>query len=218
VAGFYSTRSRKNCPTAHPPRTCADPGWITSPTPQAPWRRGRVRLIAAIVIVVLVVLGFVLQHVTATSPKGSIALPGTLLGVSENTSPAAQAAGRTFAQETAAGTNKGVVLHVVARVYGSLSGSWFAVAGGGSCGSCAPVSAAAELRHVRQTVPGARLFPPGPNGGNLVCAPVPGQNAVFGCWWGDDKTAGAVAYAGGSASGLADAAAKTRQIRAAVEH
>ena len=149
--------------------------------------------------------------------KGSVTLPGTLLGVRENTSPAARAVDRTFVRGAVAGA-QGKVLHPVAGFYGSLSGAGFEVAGGGACGTCVPRSAATVLRFYRRQYPGARLFPPGPNGGNLVCAPVPALgSAVFACYW-YGKTAVTVGYAGGSASGLADAAAKTNQIRAAVEH
>ncbi len=179
-----------------------------------PWRRTRVRVITGIVIAVLVVLGFVLQHLAGTGARGSVRLPGTLLGVSENTSPAARALDRTFVRRVVVHSHA-KVLHPVADVYGGSSGPGFVVAGGGACGTCAPKSAAATLRRYRTRYPGARLFPPGRNGGALICAPL---GSVFGCWWYDDMTGGAVAYFGGSASGLADAAAKTNQIRAAVEH
>jgi hypothetical protein len=145
-------------------------------------------------------------------------LPGTLLGLSKNTIPAARALDRMLIRQFVAGT-RSKVLHPVAGVYGGTTGPVVAVVGGGECGTCAPKSAAATLRVVHQQFPDARLFSPGPNGGNLVCSPpLPGPNQPFRCWWFDDKTAGYVAYGGGSASGLADAAAKTRQVRAAAEH
>src|SRR5712692_5932988 len=66
----------------------APPGAVPAPAlPQ--WRRTRVRVITGIVIAVLAVLGFVLQHLAGTGARGSVTLPGTLLGVRENTSPAA---------------------------------------------------------------------------------------------------------------------------------
>jgi hypothetical protein len=181
-----------------------------------PWRRTRVRVITGI-IAVLAVLGFVLQHLASTGATGSVRLPGTLLGVRENTSPAARAFDRTLVTSVGA---PGKVLHLVAGYYGVQPGAGlagFGVVSGGLCGTCAPRSAAGTLRFYRTRFPGARLFPPGPNGGTLVCAPVPAQGAPSACWWFDEKTSGLVIYLGGSASGLADAAAKTSQIRAAVE-
>jgi len=193
---------------------------VPAPAP-ALWRRGRVRVIAGIVAVLLAVLGFVLQHAASSAggaARGSVTLPGTLLGVRQNTSPAARAVDRALARGLVAAAGQGHFLHEVVGVYGSLSGAGFFVEGDAGCGNCPPESAAAALRRLRMDNPDARLFPPGPNGGTLVCAPRPAQTAVFACWWYDDKTSGLAYYWSGSASGVADAAAKTNQIRAAIEH
>lgn len=192
--------------SAHPPGS-----GVPAPDP-ALWRRFRVGMIAGLVIAVLAVLGFVLQHVAATSPKGSLTLPGTLLGLSKNTSPPAVAVDRAFLSQVVSGA-QGKLLHPVVGAYGSPPGTRFVVAGGGTCGTCTPKSAAL-LRLYSTLLPGARLFPSGRNGGILVCA----QSSLIFCWWSDDMTGGLVAYYGGSASSLTDAAAKTNQIRAAVEH
>ena len=183
-----------------------------------PWRRTRVRVITGIVIAVLAVLGFVLPHLAGAAAGGRVTLPGTLLGVRENTSPVARAFDRTLVRQVGAGA-QGKVVHSVAGYYGVQPGAGFAVWGGGVCGTCELKSAATAFRgFIARRFPGARLFPPGPDGGHLVCAPLSAQNPPLGCWWQDQKTAGLVIYFGGSASGLADAAGKTRQIRAAVEH
>lgn len=65
----------------------------------------------------------------------------------------------------------------------------------------------------------ARVFPPGHNGGALVCGwqrTGPPAPAIH-CYWFDWRTIGQTVHYGGFTSGLADAAAKTNQIRAAVE-
>ncbi len=192
------------------------PGGGVPARPLPPWRRTRVRVITGIVIAVLAVLGFVLQYLAGTGAKGSVTLPGTLLGIRENTSPAARAFDRAWVRQVRAGA-QAKILHPVAGYYGQ-PGAGFVVAGGGACGTCEVRSAAATLRRYRPRFPGARLFPPGLNGGTLLCAALPAQGAPPACWWYDEKTFGNVVYFGGSASGLAGAAAKTKQIRAAVEH
>lgn len=55
----------------------------------------------------------------------------------------------------------------------------------------------------------------GPKGGNVACGTEAG---LIRCTWVDSGTAGDIVFAGGFASGVADAAAKTNQIRAVIEH
>jgi len=64
----------------------------------------------------------------------------------------------------------------------------------------------------RRLVPG-RAEGRGPG---LRVGDIPGGTLIR-CTWVDDTTAGDVLYANGAATGLADAAAKTNQARAAVD-
>jgi hypothetical protein len=64
----------------------------------------------------------------------------------------------------------------------------------------------------------ATSYPAGPKGGVLAC----GSRALQGstlirCTWVDGGTAGDVLFSAGAVSSLADAAAKTNQVRAATE-
>jgi hypothetical protein len=185
------------------------------PAPVQPRRRFRPALIIGLVVVLLAALGVVLALVVMRTPKGSITLPGTLLGVSQGTGPGAKAIDRRLMNDLAASA-KGKLLHPVAAVYGDPSGAAFAVAGAGICGTCAPKSVADAERGIGFA--GIQSFPSGPKGGVLLCAPSPQSATGFYCWWFDQKTGGYVAYVGGFASSNADAAAKTNQIRSTVEH
>jgi hypothetical protein len=180
-------------------------------------RRGlRTGLIIGGVVLLAIVVAIVVRVVVTPGAKGSLSFPGTLLGLNKNTSPAALAIDRQLSHGIAAG-GKSKVLHVKAAIYGDPTGAAFAVAGGGICSTCAPKSVGDAEKAIG--FPGIQSFPPGPNGGVLLCAPhvVQGRNWFY-CWWFDQKTGGYVAYGGGTASGLSDAAGKTNQIRAAVEH
>jgi len=109
---------------------------------------------------------------------------------------------------------------VVAGVYGRNTGPWFAISGGGICGTCSP-RFASVLRNglVANGYADAASFPAGPKGGAPACGSATSHGStLIRCTWVDDTTAGVVLYANGSASGLADTtAARTNQARAAVE-
>ena len=62
-------------------------------------------------------------------------------------------------------------------------------------------------------------FPAGPHGGALYCGHggINGGGTAIFCGWVDHTAFGVASYHGGSAASLADAASKTRQIRAAIE-
>ena len=67
----------------------------------------------------------------------------------------------------------------------------------------------------------AASFPPGPPGGLLTCfshADADGRTLFTECSWIDQATVGQVLFDGSYASTLADAAAKTRRLRDAIEH
>ncbi|HXP22228.1 MAG TPA: hypothetical protein VN840_21475 [Streptosporangiaceae bacterium] len=185
------------------------------PAPVRPRRRFRAGLIVGLAVVVVAAVGVVLALVAMHTAKGSVTLPATLLGVNQGTGPSAKAIDRQLTNGLAASA-KGKLLHPVAAVYGDPSGAAFAVAGAGICGTCAPKSAADAEKGIGFA--GIQSFPPGQKGGVLLCAPSPQGAGGFYCWWFDQKTGGYVAYVGGFASSNADAASKTNQIRAAVEH
>lgn len=106
--------------------------------------------------------------------------------------------------------------YLIVAINGDPAGPFFAVGGGGIGGTCAPKSVSPAKRSLH--VAGVESFPPGPHGGDLLCAPLGGQIVLeYSCWWFDQTTAGYVSGVG-YASSLADAAAKTNQIRASVEH
>jgi hypothetical protein len=152
------------------------------------------------------------------SSKGSISLPGTLLGLPKYTGPGAKGVDARLTRHV---TGKGELVHVVAASYVARSGrAGFVVAGGVVCDICTPKSASKFVKAlVGEGFAGARSFPPGPDGGALVCFSEPFQGGTdIACKWADAKTGGTVIYSSGSASGLADAAAKTNRIRAVIEH
>lgn len=193
------------------------------PAPGPPWRYrfGLIIGIAFMLLLALVVFGAVLRLLVTPSSQGTITFPGTLLGLSQDTGPAAQAIDRQLRREVAA-VDQGKVPRPVAAVYGSPPGSalfippgtGLYIAGGGICAGCGPQSAAAAQR----SVPGSQTFPPGPNGGLLLCAARRAKVPYWFCEWIDQTTTGSVAYYGRSASSISDAAAKTNQIRAAIGH
>jgi|HubBroStandDraft_6_1064221.scaffolds.fasta_scaffold443062_1 hypothetical protein len=204
-----------------PDRTPPEPpaptqGWPAAPAgvpPASPPRRYRARLIAGIAVA-LVVLGlwlFLPSH--SPGPQGSISLPARLLGLPRYAGLDAHSFDAGLAKKITAGPNRRSIVHVVAAAYGDLlgSGPLLTVIGGGVCGTCKLI--------VARDFANARPFPPGPGGGELACisATIGQLGTGFDCIWADPKTSGEVDYLNGSASGLADAAAKTRRIRAAVE-
>lgn len=167
----------------------------------------------------LVALGWGIRQLVAhpSEPTGSVRLPAALLGLPKYTGPGARDLDTRYARQAAAGSN-GHLVHVAAAIYGDPSGSGPALlVSGGACATCAHVSASHEAKSlVARGIADARPFPPGPDGGGLVCGSARGT--VYACTWADPRASGTVVYGGGVASGLADAAAKTRQIRALVEH
>jgi hypothetical protein len=157
--------------------------------------------------------------VIASHPKGKLVLPATLLGLPKATSADARhlAAELKTAAESGAG---GKVADVMVGVYGSPAGAWFAVTGGGICGACSAKSASTQRHNLAAAgYSDATSFPAGAKGGVLACGSRASQgNTVLRCTWVDGQTAGNVLFAGGAAASLADAAAKTNQVRAATEH
>jgi hypothetical protein len=177
-------------------------------------------MIAAAAIV-LIAVGTVLGIVLSSGSSGP-AFPGTLLGLARDTSPDAQQAAGQITGEL--GVLQGLIVHPGAAVYGTgpnqgmliLTAPWSDAAK--ADGLISNVSAGAIGGLKSQGVTDATSFPAGPRGGSLACGhkPIGGQSSII-CAWADDKMFGAAFYFG-FASSLSDAAAKTIQVRSAVEH
>jgi hypothetical protein len=181
--------------------------------------KGRRRaLIVAAIVVVVAVAGIVAGNALSAKPKGSVALPGTLLGLPKASTASATHIANTLRAKEKAGYGRKLA-GVVAGVYGRNTGPWFAISGGGICGTCSPKSVSVIRNHlVASGYADAASFPAGPKGGDLACGSATSQGGtLIRCTWVDDTTAGDVLYANGAATGLADAAARTNQARAAVE-
>jgi hypothetical protein len=174
-------------------------------------------LIITSIAAVIVVAGGILGGVLAAShPKGGLTLPSKLLGLSKATSASATHLAATLKHDESSGGN-GRLKNVVAGVYGSTVAKGIAVAGGGICGTCSAKSPSV-VRGIL-TSDGyldAKSFPGGPKGGTVACGSK--TTGLIRCTWVDNSAAGDILYGGGFASSLSDAAAKTNQIRAAIEH
>jgi hypothetical protein len=162
--------------------------------------------------------GFVAFNQISSTPKGSITLPGTLLNLPRATSAGANHLAAVLRKAEVTNSH-GRLSHVMAGVYGSPVGAWFAVAGGGICGTCfAKSPSALESGLTSAGYTNVRSFPSGPKGGSLACGlKAANTTTLLHCAWVDKSTAGDALYAGGAASDLVDAAAKTNQVRAAIE-
>lgn len=190
--------------------------------------RRTVRLIIRIVALVAGIAGALTILLGAGAPahghtanpaiRGQVILPRTLLGTGQVTGREAQVNDRDIEAQVKAGAGTGLV----AGIYGQVTGRGFIALGFGICGDCTPWPAHRALLAIERTMgaaASARVFPPGHNGGALVCGwqrtgpPAPATH----CYWFDWRTIGQTIYYGGFASSLADAAAKTNQIRTAVE-
>ncbi len=182
-------------------------------------RRRRKLVLVTAVVAVVIAAGLIAGLALGGKAKGSLVLPGRLLGLHKATGAGAgQLAARLRTQERAGGSGK--LTGVVAGVYGSPAGAWLAISGGGICGTCSAKSAAAVRGNLAAAgYPDATSFPAGPKGGELACGSQASQRStVIRCTWVDGGTAGDMLFSGGAASGLADAAAKTNQARIATEH
>lgn len=171
---------------------------------------------------VLIVVGVVIWHVAAAHGPGKPVLPARLLGVSKDTEPGVQARVDQFASQERSSSYGFLSAPVAAFYGGGQTGPAFALVAGAPCatqGGCVLGTGSQLAQQMRANgLPGARSFPPGPGGLAMVCVPRAAQGTqIIECIWADQTTAGEVTYQFGFASGLADAAAKTRQIRATIE-
>jgi hypothetical protein len=177
--------------------------------------------LASAVTAVLVVIGAGIWLILHGHQAGKIAFPATLLGVSRYNGPGARQLDHRIEASARASYNS-MVTSPVAAVYGDPAGRGFAVVAGAACtsGPCVIGTSRQFVNFMRAYgYAGARSFPAGPGGHLLGCFPRARRSAqVIDCLWVDQEFAGAAAFIGGYASNLGDAAAKTRQIRAAIEH
>ena len=163
----------------------------------------------------LAVVAVVVGLVGASHPKGGLTLPGKLLGLSKSGTADARHLAASLKGEESSGS-KGRLKNVQAAVYGSTNGRGIAVGGGGICGTCEAKSPAAVRANLAKFgYAKVASYPGGPKGGTVACGTEAG---LIRCTWVDSGTAGDIVFAGGFASGVADAAAKTNQIRAVIEH
>jgi hypothetical protein len=199
---------------------------ITAQETGPPSARSRDRkvIVGAISAVVLIAVGTVLGFVLSSNGGNGPSFPSTLLGLTRDTSPDAQQGVGQITSEMG-GVFQGFVVNLGAAVYGNgppsqgvavLTGQWSdaAKADGGIPDTSS--DAVGELQSDGAT--DVTVYPPGPKGGGLVCgdATIGGQSTVV-CTWVDAKMFGYTFYFG-VASSLSDAAAKTIQVRSAVEH
>lgn len=183
-------------------------------------RRSRRRVLLAVTIAAVVVVAVIVAGlVVASHPKGKLVLPARLLGLPKATSASARHLADQLKTAEESGTG-GKLADVVVGVYGSPTSAWFAVTGGGICGTCSANSASTQRHDLAAAgYSDATSFPAGPKGGVLTCGSRTSQGStVLRCTWVDGQTAGNMLLAAGAASSLADAAAKTNQVRAATEH
>jgi hypothetical protein len=210
---------------AEPARPAGRPGAVVYPAAQQepPREPRRMGLIIGIAAVLLALAGIGVGIALHGPGAGSVSLPGRLLGLPRYTGPGAWIDDARLARQLAADSH-GNLVRVTAVLYRNRSGSGpgILVAEGALCATCAvePASQAGTGILAHSPV-GAHNFPPGRGGGALVCFSHSAQGqTAFACTWlaSKAKTGGVVIFAGGAASGLADAAAKTRQILAAIQH
>ena len=199
------------------------PGTPFLPADYGPARTGMSRrrklVLASVVAEVAIIAGLVAGVALGGKPKGSLALPHTLLGLPKATSPGAEHLAARLRAEEQAGA-KGKLTGVVAGVYGNPAGGWLAISGGGVCGTCSARSAGTVRSNLAANgYADAALYPAGPKGGVLACGSRASQDGtLIRCTWVDGGTAGEVLFSPGAVSGPADAAAKTNQARNATEH
>jgi hypothetical protein len=174
--------------------------------------------VAGAIVAGLLVAAAGIWFVTANHGPATPVLPRVLLGLSEYTGPGAQAHANGLEKQARANSD-GLLAAPVAAFYRGTAGG-FNVVAGVPCteDSCMAGTGQQLVQALSANGVSARAFPPGPGGDYLVCAVRTVQGtAVISCVWGSPVTAGQVYFLHGFATSVADAAAKTRKIRAALE-
>jgi hypothetical protein len=180
----------------------------------------RARWVVVGIVAVLALLGGAGAWQFATAHRvGHLALPDRLLGLSRYSGPDAQILEHKI-EDAARAASDGNLGAGVAALYGPAGGGLGVVAAAAcSGGPCVVLTAGQLVQALRaHGAADARSFSPGPGGAVLVCYSQTLRGAtVIWCYWIDQVAAGEVTFGGGLASGLADAAAKTGRVRAAIE-
>jgi hypothetical protein len=171
----------------------------------------------AVVIAVLVLAGGVTLWILRSSHHThKIVLPVTLLSLSKYTGPNAATDEADMYQQAQADSSGNFV--GVVGLYGNLPGGPALAlvvqipCGGSTCMVQTSNQIVQSLK--RSGDPAVRAFSVG--GGIMVCNTFRNSTQIH-CGWIDQATSGSVFFAGGFTSGLANAAAKTTQIIAAIE-
>jgi hypothetical protein len=182
--------------------------------PGKKWRLDwRVAVVVAVIALAVGLSLLLLQH----SRIRSVALPGILLGLSKESGPNAQALTNKIVGGVKAKAGD-LMSHPSAAIYNGDGWGFAVVVGVPQTGGVMPT--AQQMVQVERSIghADAAAFPPGRAGGILTCFSDPFQNGrPVQCSWIDQVTAGQVIFEGGYTSTLADAAAKTRQLRDAIE-
>jgi len=185
-------------------------------------RRRKVIVIAAVATAVVLIAGGTGLGIALSSGSNGPAFPSTLLGLARDTSPDAQQAAGQITSEL--GVLQGLIVHPGAAVYGTgpdqgmviVTAPWSDAAK--ADGLISNVGAGAIDGLKSQGVTDTTSFPAGPRGGSLACGhKTIGGQPIVACAWADGEMFGGAFYFG-VASSLSDAAAKTIQVRSAVEN
>jgi hypothetical protein len=151
--------------------------------------------------------------------SSTLTLPATLLSMGKDTGSNAAAQERTL-ESQARNQAFGELASPVAGLYGDLPGPAFEVVVGRPCpsGGCLLPTSSQVVQSMRQAgFSDARAFPVG-SGVTMVCRSEPFEStSLILCTWLDQLTFGRVLFAREYSSSMPDAAAKTKQIRLAVE-
>jgi hypothetical protein len=191
------------------------PAGAGHPPPPPRSRRGVLIAIAAVLGVILVAGAVGIGVALHGSSSGSFRLPGKLLGINRSSGPLAEQVDEYVRTHLGSDSSYAQV-----AFYGSNSGRGFVVvAGWPSSAAQADRVPSVLTTYMRGRAKDTRSFPPGPAGGALGCGHVTVNRGPIGivCVWVGKMSIGVVTYEPGFASGLGDAAAKTIQIRAAVD-
>jgi hypothetical protein len=193
----------------------APPPLQSGSKPRKEWRGGW--QIAAVVAVIVLAGGLSLWLLQHSSRPRSVALPGTLLGLSKETGPNAQAVTNKIV--AGARSRYGLVMyHLAAAIYGGAGSEFAVLVGIPSPGDVMPTAQQVTQRERSGGHGDATAFPPGRAGGVLTCFSYPFQSGQpVQCSWIDQDTAGEVTFGGPDTPSLADAAARTRKLRDAIE-
>ena len=177
------------------------------------WRGDR--LITLVIAALVLGGGLALWHIRSSHESASrIVLPSTLLGATKASGSAAQQTAQNMVDDERA--NSDLVANPVAAIYRYPGDGSFAVLVGRPNPGILPTAQQAVQDLRAQGDADATAFAPGRPGGLLMCFASTGQGGIQ-CSWIDQTSAGEVLFTGSNPSTLAEAAAKSGQLRDALE-